>query len=69
VYVFQAEVEGAPAFGVLATSDGSDAYLEVYGASGQSYGAALVDRSRPALAWTDVTAVRRRGGIEGFDPV
>src|SRR4051812_18863672 len=45
VYVFQADAGGMPAFGVLATTDGADAYLEVYGAGGQPLGAAVVDRS------------------------
>jgi hypothetical protein len=67
VYVFQADADGVPTFGVLATSDGSDAHLEVYGAGGELLGAALVDRSRPALRWADQVAVRRRAGIEGFE--
>src|SRR5215813_11616326 len=49
VYVFQADANGTPTFGVLATTDGSDAHLEVYGAGGELLGAALVDRSQPAV--------------------
>jgi hypothetical protein len=67
VYVFQADVSGTPTFGVLATSDGSDAHLEVYGAGGELLGAALIDRSRPAVEWADQAAVRHRAGIEGFE--
>jgi hypothetical protein len=67
VYVFQADAAGTPAFGVLATSDGSDAHLEVYGAAGELIGAALVDRSRSAVVWSERDAVRRRAGIEGFE--
>lgn len=67
VYAFQADAAGVPTFGVLATSDGSDAHLEVYGPGGELLGAALVDRSGPAVAWADVTVVRRRAGIEGFE--
>jgi hypothetical protein len=63
VYVFQADADGTPAFGVLATSD---AHLEVYGAGGELLGAALVGRSRPTVTWADRAAVRRRAGIEGF---
>jgi hypothetical protein len=66
VYVFEAHADGTPTFGVLATSDGSDAHLEVYGAGGELLGAGLVDRSRPAVAWADRDAVRRRAGIEGY---
>ncbi len=66
VYVFQADADGTPTFGVLATSDGSDAHLEVYGAGGDLFGAALVDRSQPAVTWAEQDAVRRRAGIEGF---
>jgi hypothetical protein len=67
VYVFQADAAGTPTFGVLATSDGSDAHLEVYGAGGELLGAALIDRSGPAVTWADRDAVRRRAGIEGFE--
>jgi len=67
VYVFQADADGTPTFGVLATSDGSDAHLEVYGMSGELMGAALIDRSQPALVWAEQAAVRRRAGIEGFE--
>ena len=67
VYVFQADADGTPTFAVLATSDGSDAHLEVYGAGGELLGAALIDRSRPAVNWADRAAVRRRAGIEGFE--
>jgi hypothetical protein len=67
VYVFQADANGTPTFGVLATSDGSDAHLEVYEERGEFFGAALIDRSRPAITWTDRAAVRRRAGIEGFE--
>jgi len=67
VYVFQADADGTPTFGVLATSDGSDAHLEVYGMAGDLIGAALIDRSQPALAWAEQAAVRRRAGIEGFE--
>jgi hypothetical protein len=67
VYVFQADAAGTPVFGVLATTDGSDAHLEVYGVGGELRGAALVDRSRPAVAWADRDAVRRRAGIDGYE--
>jgi hypothetical protein len=67
VYAFQADAAGTPTFGVLATSDGSDAHLEVYGAGGELLGAALVDRSVPALTWVEREAVRRRAGVEGFE--
>lgn len=67
VYVFQADAAGTPTFGVLATSDGSDAHLEVYGTGGDLLGAALIDRARPAVTWADRAAVRRRAGIEGFE--
>jgi len=67
VYVFQADADGKPTFGVLATSDGSDAQLEEYGAGGELLGAALIERSRPAVTWADQAAVRRRAGIEGFE--
>ena len=66
VYVFQADAGGTPTFGVLATSDGSDAHLEVYAAGGELLGAALVDRSGPVLTWADRAAVRGRAGIDGF---
>lgn len=66
VYVFQVNAEGTPTFGVLATSDGSDAHLEVYGAGGEPLGAALVDRSGPTLVWADQVVVRGRAGIDGF---
>jgi hypothetical protein len=67
VYVFQADAEGTPTFGVLATSDGRDAYLEVYGEGGESMGAAHIDRSVPSLEWLDVQTVRYRAGIQGFE--
>jgi hypothetical protein len=35
VCAFQADAAGVPTFGVLATSDGGDAHLEVYGAGGE----------------------------------
>lgn len=66
VYVFQADADGTPAFGVVATSDGSDAHLEVYGMAGELLGAALLDRLAPSVAWADVGAVRGRAGIDGF---
>src|SRR5258706_1985850 len=34
VYVFQADADGTPTFGVLATSDGSDCHLEGHGTGG-----------------------------------
>jgi len=67
VYVFQADADGTPTFGVLATSDGSDAYLEVYGAGGELFGAAVLDRLAMTAEWSDAAeAVRRRAGIDGF---
>src|SRR2546421_4927013 len=57
VYVFRADAGGTATFGVLASSDGSDRALEVYGAAGALLGAALVDRG--AVAWQDRAAVRR----------
>jgi hypothetical protein len=67
VYVFQADANGTPTFGVLATSDGSDAHLEVYGEGGELLGAALIDRSLSVVAWADRAAVRSRAGIAGFE--
>src|SRR5262245_35991870 len=66
VYVFQADANGTPTFGVLATTDGSDAHLEVYGADGEPLGAALVDRAGPSVTWADPATVRGRAGINGF---
>lgn len=67
VYVFQADADGTATFGVLATTDGSNAHLEVYGAAGDLIGSALIDRSGPSVDWADRDAVRRRAGIEGFE--
>jgi hypothetical protein len=67
VYVFQAEADGTPTFGVLATSDGSDCHLEVYGTGGELLGAAQIDRSRSLVHWMDRDFVRHRAGIEGFE--
>ena len=51
----------------LLTGGYSDAHLEVYGLDGELMGAALIDRSQPALVWAGQAAVRRRAGIEGFE--
>src|SRR5262249_25945948 len=67
VYVFQANADGTETFGILATTDGDDAYLEVYGAQGEALGAALLGRSQRRVDWTEVGTVRRRAGIEGFE--
>jgi hypothetical protein len=67
IYVFQADADGTPTFGVLATSDGSDAYLEVYGVDGELFGAAILDRLALTVEWTELDTVRRRAGIEGFE--
>lgn len=57
VYTFRADADGTPTFGVLATSDGGDRALELYGVSGELLGAALMDRG--AVVWRDRAAVRR----------
>jgi hypothetical protein len=56
VYVFRADANGTPTLGVLATSDGSDRALEVYGSTGELLGAALVEHG--AVAWQERAAVR-----------
>jgi hypothetical protein len=68
VYVFQAVIDGTATFGVLATSDGRDAQLEVYGANGELLGAALIDRAVPEVTWAERQVVRGRAGIDGFPP-
>lgn len=67
VYAFEADADGTPTYGVLATSDGSDAHLEVFGASGLLLGAALIDRTGPTIGWADQPAIRWRAGIDGFE--
>lgn len=57
VYVFTADVDGMSVFGVLATSDGPDRALEVYGSSGELLGAGLVDSGM--VSWRNLDALRR----------
>lgn len=43
VYVFRADADGTPVYGVLTTSDGGDYWLEVYATDGDLLCAARMD--------------------------
>lgn len=58
LYVFRANADGTPVFGVLTTSDGGDYWLELYGADGALLGAARMDSG--FILWRDRDAVRRK---------
>lgn len=63
VFLFRANAYGTMTFGVLATSDGDEAHLEVYGVGGQLLGAALLGGPglpRSVVTWVDRPKVRRR---------
>jgi hypothetical protein len=57
VYVFRADADGIPVYGVLTASDGGDSCLEVYGADGGLLAAARMDSG--FILWRDREAVRR----------
>lgn len=58
VYVFRADAAGVPTFGVIATSDGTDRWLEVYGTDGALLGAGRMDSG--FILWQDRDVVRQR---------
>jgi hypothetical protein len=66
VYLFRADANGTPTYGVLGTSDGSDRWLEVYGLDGTLLGAARLDSG--VMLWGDREVVRRRVWEGSLEP-
>jgi hypothetical protein len=65
MYLFRADAGGVPTYGVLATTDGSDSHLEVYGAAGELLAAGILDSLAHTIAWADRDAVRRHAAMWG----
>jgi hypothetical protein len=65
VHVFHADAGGVLTYGVMATTDGSDCHLEVYGRDGALLAAGIPDRLAGTVEWRDRAAVRRHAAMWG----